>query len=139
MVGNVFKVCILFICLLGSGGSTVDAVSSGQKGQKTAYDYYVSGNALYREGQYGEAILAFRKSLELNPKHYYSRANLGAALGKTGQFGKAAAEFTFCISKKWGGVGDRVAFHFNRALALEAGGNATAALPDNLRVPPIIS
>jgi hypothetical protein len=130
MVGNVFKVCMLFICLTGSGGLTVDAASSAKKGQKTAYDYYLSGNALYSDGQYGEAILAFRKSLELNPKHYYSRANLGAALGKTGQFGKAAGEFTFCIRKKWGGVGDRVTFHFNRALALEAGANATAALDD---------
>jgi len=130
MVGNVFKVCILFICLLGSGVSTVGATASAQKDQRTAYDYYVIGNALYGDGRYGEAISAFRKSLELNPKFHYARANLGAALAKTGQFGKAADEYTFCIGKKWGGVGDRVAFHFNRALALEAGGDAEAAQGD---------
>ena len=54
MVGNIFKICILSICLLESGCSTVGAASSGQKDQKTAYDYYVSGNALYSDGRYGE-------------------------------------------------------------------------------------
>ena len=129
MVGKVFKVCILSVCLLTVDGKTVDAASE-QKDQKTAYDYYLSGNALYEDGKYSEAISAFRKSVDLDSKLYYACVNLGVALAKAGQLDKAVEAFTFCIDKKWGGVRDRFVFHFNRALALKAAGREQSALQD---------
>jgi hypothetical protein len=87
---------------------------------KTEYDYYLSGNALYKDGQYDKAIAAFQESVKVNPKYYFARVNLAVALAKTGRFDEAVGQFTFCISKEWGGDGDRFVFHFNRALALKA-------------------
>ncbi|UCE47368.1 MAG: tetratricopeptide repeat protein [Phycisphaerales bacterium] len=130
MIGNVFKVCVLSICFLLPICSTIGTASSAQRAPNTAYDYYLSGNALYRAGRHGEAVSAFRKSVELDPKYYYARANLGVALAKTGQFDKAAQQFTFCVSKKWGGESDRFVFHYNRALALKADGQSQSALND---------
>ena len=122
-------IAALSLCLFLTGCSN-GAVSSGQEGQKTAYDHFLSGNALYHDDRHGEAISAFKKSLELNPKYHYARINLGVALAKTGQFRTATREFTFCVSEKWGGVPDRFVFHFNRAIALQADGQAEAALND---------
>ncbi len=103
---------------------------AGQKDPKTAYDHYLSGNELCRDGRHGEAISAFRKSLALNPKYYYARVNLGTVLAQSGQFDKAVGEFTSCINRKWGGIPDRFACHLNRALALEAAGKTEAARKD---------
>jgi len=120
MVGNIFKVCILFICFFLPSCSTVGTASSAKRDPKTEYDYYLTGNARYEDGQYGKAISAFQKSVELDSGYYFARVNLGAALAKTGRFDEAVEQFTFCISKKWGGDRDRFVFHFNRALALKA-------------------
>jgi len=123
------SIAVLSVCLFLPARSD-GADSPGQTKQKTAYDHYLSGNALYHDDRHDEAISAFTKSLELNPKHHYTRANLGVALAKAGQFDKAVEQFTLCISEKWGGVPDRFVFHFNRALALHAGGQTEAALND---------
>lgn len=106
------------------------AGQSAGPNQTTAYDFYLSGNALCRNGQYDRAIAAFRKSLELNGKCHYTRVNLGVALAKSGQFDNALREFTFCVDNKWGGDPDRFVFHFNRVLALKAAGRMDAALDD---------
>ena len=130
MIRNIFKICILSIFLLLPSCSTVGTASSAQRDPKTEYDYYLNGNAYFRDGRYDKAVAAFEKSLELNPKYYFARVNLGVALAKTGQFDKAVQHFTFCISKKWGGDHDRFVFHFNRAVALKAGGQVQSALND---------
>jgi len=127
---NTSRILILSFCLLLSGCAIGDAKSTEADKPETAYDFYLSGNALYRDGKYDEAISAFRKSVERNGDYYFARINLGVVLAKTQEYSKAAQEFTFCIEKKWGSEPDRFAFFHNRALALHAGGDATSALKD---------
>jgi tetratricopeptide (TPR) repeat protein len=127
---NTFRTLILSFCLLLSNCAIGDAKATEASKPKTAYDFYLSGNALYRDGKYDEAISAFKKSVELNGDYYFARINLGAALAKTQEFKKAAEQFTFCIKKKWGADPDRFVFYHNRALALQAGGDAKSALKD---------
>lgn len=130
MTERALTTCVLSICLFLSNSSIGRAASTEQQDQKTAHDFYLSGNALYRAGEFGKAIAAFRKSIELNSRYYYARINLGVALANTGQFGEAVREFTFCIDKKWGSGQDRFVFHFNRSLALKSDGQASAAQND---------
>jgi len=127
---NTSRILILSSCLLLSGCAIGNAKSTEADNPKTAYEFYLSGNALYRDGKYDEAIWAFRKSVELNGDYYFARINLGVVLAKTQGFEKAAQEFTFCIEKKWGSEPDRFVFYHNRALAMQAGGDATSALKD---------
>ena len=127
---NTPRILILSFCLLLSGCAIGKAKSTEANEPKTAYDFYLSGNALYRDGKYDGAIRAFRKCVVLNGDYYFARINLGAALAKTQQFKRAAQEFTFCIEKKWGCESDRFAFYHNRALAMQAAGDATSALKD---------
>jgi hypothetical protein len=127
---NTSRILTLSFCLLLSNCAVGNARSTQANNPETAHDFYLSGNALYRDGKYDEAIRAFRKSVELNGDYYFARINLGAALAKTQEFKNAAQEFTFCINKKWGSGPDRFVFFHNRALALQAGGDATSALKD---------
>lgn len=115
-------VLLSFTCVIGGTNS------ANQKDQRTEYDHYLSGNALFRDGQNAKAISAFRQCVELDPKYHYARVNLGVALAKTGQLDKAVEQFTFCIDNKWGGDRDRFVFHFNRALALKSSGQSQSAL-----------
>lgn len=127
---NTFRILVLSFCLLLSNCAIGDAKVAEANKPKTAHDFYLSGNALYRDGKYDEAISAFRKSVELNADYYFARINLGAALAKTQEFDKAAQEFTFCIKKKWGSGPDRFVFYHNRALVTQASGDAILALKD---------
>jgi len=120
----------LAFCLLFSYGAIGTTGATERNKSKTAHDFYLSGNTLYRDGKYDEAIGAFRKSIALNGDYYFARINLGVALAKTQAYKKAAQEFTLCINKKWGCDSDRFAFYHNRALAAEAGGDSTLALND---------
>ncbi|MHC4435443.1 MAG: tetratricopeptide repeat protein [Planctomycetota bacterium] len=120
---------LAFCLLLSCGGIGTTEATDGNK-SKTAYDFYLSGNSLYRKGEYDEAVTAFRKSIALNVDYFFARINLGAALAKTREYKKAAQEFTFCIEKKWGCEYDRFAFYHNRALAAHAAGDSPLALND---------
>ncbi len=120
MNGKASKIFMLCIVSFSRASLFGAADSAKSKDLKTEYDHYLRGNALYEDGQYGKAISAFQKSVELDPRYYFARVNLGAALAKTGRFEEAVRQFTFCISKEWGGDRDRFIFHFNRALALKA-------------------
>ena len=127
---NTLRILVLLFCLLLSNCAIGNKEAVEANEQKTEHDFYLSGNALYRDGKYDEAIWAFGKSVELNGDYYFARINLGAAMAKTHKFKKATEEFTFCINKKWGSGPDRFVFYHNRALALQAGGDATSALKD---------
>lgn len=127
---NTCRILVLLLSLLLSNCAIGSAKSTEANKAKTAHDFYLSGNALFHDGKYSEAILAFKKAVELNGDYYFARINLGAALAKTRGFKKAVEEFTFCIKKKWGSGPDRFVFYHNRALAMQAGGDATSALKD---------
>lgn len=49
------------------------------------------GNELYRNGKLGEAILAYRQAVALQPEFPNARFNLGVALGDAGQCQEAAS------------------------------------------------
>jgi tetratricopeptide (TPR) repeat protein len=127
---NAPQVLILSFCLLLFDCEFLNASSTEQDSQKTTYDFYLSGNTFYHDGQYDKAIAAFRKSIALDPDYYYAHINLGAALAKTQEFKEAIQEFTFCIDKKWGSGADHFVFHFNRALARKEIGETRLALRD---------
>jgi len=127
---KMLHVLIAILSLFVFDSATLGAASKDKRNPKTAYDFYLSGNSLYGNGKYDEAIHAFEKSVQLNPDYYYARVNLGAALAKNQEFKEAIQEFTFCIDRKWGSGADHFVFYFNRALARKAGGEARSALRD---------
>ena len=124
------QVLISLFCLFVSGMATCDAASAGETNAKTAYDFYVSGNRLYHENKYDEAIDAFEKSVQRDPDFYFSRVNLGVAMAKKRQFRQAVQQFTFCIDEKYGSETDRFVFYFNRILAGSESGPAPSAQKD---------
>lgn len=127
---NNSRILILSFCLLLSDFAIGGAKSAAANTSKNSYDFYLSGNALYRDGKYAEAVSVFRKSVDLNRDYYFARINLGAAFAKRREFKKAAQEFTFCINKKWGSGPDRFVFHHNRSIAFHADGDTKSALKD---------
>ena len=127
---NTVPVLLLFASLLMLNGPVAGAGSTGEAYPKTEYDFYLSGNASFHRADYGEAISAFKKSVELNPDYYYAHVNLGVALARTQRFEAAIQEFTLCIDGKYGSGADRFAFYFNRALARKANGEMGLALSD---------
>ena len=127
---NDLKTTALCLCLVLFNYPILDAGSTDKTNPKTAYDFYLSGNTFYRNGQYDRAISEYRKSVELDPDYCYAHINLGAALAETEQFKEAVQEFTLCIDRKWGSEADRFVFYFNRALANREIGDTGAALRD---------
>lgn len=120
-----FQIIILFFCLLAS-----ETIHAGAASTETAYDFYVSGNRLYHEGKFGEAIQAFEQCVRLEPGYYFARNNLGVALAKKQDFKRALQQFSVCIDKKWGTQADRFVLYFNREIVHQAGGQARSAQKD---------
>jgi tetratricopeptide (TPR) repeat protein len=58
----------------------------------SAIDHYNTGAALHARGETAAAIEAYRQALRLNPRHYDSHFNLGAALWDLDQHDEAIAE-----------------------------------------------
>jgi len=58
------------------------------------------GNALLGRGAAGDAVLAFRKALDLVPAHEEAGFNLGAALAEAGRLDEAIAAFRALIAAK---------------------------------------
>jgi len=127
---NALQIFISFFFPLLFNCAILNAGSMEKNNQKTAYDFYLHGNASYHNGQYGKAITAFRKSVELDPNYYYAHINLGVALVKAQEFNEAIQKFTFCINKKWGSGADQFVLYFNRALAWKEIGQTRSALRD---------
>jgi hypothetical protein len=115
---------LLFNCGIPRAGS------ADRGDQKTAHDFYLSGNVFCCSGQYDEAIAALRESVRLDPDYYYAQVNLGVALAKSQKFAEAIETFTFCINKKWGSQTDRFIFYFNRAIANDEAEDAKSAQRD---------
>jgi len=131
MVGaNTLGVFLLLVQVLVGNEVSRHAGSIAENGRRTAYDLYLSGNASFRDGDFEEAVVAFRKSVELDPGYGYAQANLGIALAKTRRFEEAIAAFTRCIDGPFGSGADRFVFHVNRALARRAHGQRQAAERD---------
>jgi tetratricopeptide (TPR) repeat protein len=120
-----FQIIILFFCLLA-----LETIHAGAASTETAYDFYVSGNRLYHEGKFDEAIQAFEQCIRLEPGYYFARNNLGAAMAKNRDFEQALQQFSVCIGKKWGTRADRIVFYFNRALTHQACGQTQIAQKD---------
>ena len=118
----------LHLLVLGTGSLRADPIAKGK--QKTAYDFYVQGNACCHKGNYDEAIAALRKAVRLEPGYYFAQVNLGVALAKKQQFKEAIRIFTRCMESKRGAGADRFAFCFNRALARRQSGQTAAAHQD---------
>ncbi len=123
-------ILVVLLCLLEFGVTTVDAASTEKDNEKTAFDFYESGNRLYHDGQYDEAIRAFEQSIRLESGYYFARNNLGVAMAKKQDFKRALQQFTLCIDKKWGTQADRIVFYFNRALVHQASGQTQSAQKD---------
>ena len=51
------------------------------------------GMALFREGQFDEAMARYQQALKINPDYYSAHDNLGVALVKRGQLDEAMAQF----------------------------------------------
>jgi hypothetical protein len=104
---SALQILVLSIYFLLFNCAILNAGAIENDNQKTAYDFYLSGNASYRNGDCDKAISDFRKSVELDPDYYYARINLGVALAGVQKLEEAIQEFTFCIDKKWGSEADR--------------------------------
>ena len=115
---KLLQILILFSFLLFNH-TILCAGSAGKEDQGTAYDFCLSGNAYYHDGQYDQAIAAFRESIRLDPDCYYAHINLGVTLAKSQKLTEAIEAFTFCTNKKGGSQTDRCVFYLNRAVASE--------------------
>jgi len=127
---NALQILVLSFYLLLLSCAVLNASSTEEDNRKTAYDFYLSGNTSYHNGEYDKAIAAFRKSVELDPDYYYAHNNLGVAQAEIQEFEEAIQKFTFCINEKWGSGADRFVFNFNRALARKENGEMGSALRD---------
>lgn len=123
------QVLITFTYLFLFQIATFGASSSADT-TKTAYDFYVSGNRLYDNGKYDDAVRAFEQSVQLDPDYYFARINLGVAMAKNREFSQAIQNFTYCIDEKCGSEADRFVFYFNRALARKESGQTQSTQKD---------
>ncbi len=64
---------------------------------KTAQTWISLGDALMDSGRYGEAIDAYQKGLELDPKNVNARVDMGTCYRGVKQFDKAAEEYRKAI------------------------------------------
>jgi len=125
-----FLTLLTMVCSLASSVVSGDVAVAERLASKTAYDLYLSGNALCHEGDYRGAVSSFRQSIDREPGYHYAHANLGFALAKLQRCAEAIEEFTFCIDAGHGSGADRVVFHFNRARAYRQDGQLEAAKRD---------
>ena len=76
---------LLFSCLIVFSANLVLANSSK--------DWFEKGNSFQNEGAYQDAVEAYEKSAELNPKYWVVYQNLGLAYQKLRNFEKASEAF----------------------------------------------
>jgi len=74
--------------------TSVSRPDAGEVGRvKDFWAAYNRGNALRAQGDFAQAVPAFRKALELNPSHEDSLYYLGTSLFEIGEYQRAANEF----------------------------------------------
>jgi tetratricopeptide (TPR) repeat protein len=80
-----------------------EEVEKSAKGAKSseykskAIEHIMEGNRLREQGQYQEAIAAFDKAIELDPKHSTPYNNKGSVLNKLGKYEEAIAAYDKAI------------------------------------------
>ncbi|MGZ3649151.1 MAG: tetratricopeptide repeat protein [Syntrophales bacterium] len=112
---------ILFsICLIYATFSIADVKTSS---------WVEKGVALVMEGKYNEAIEAFDKAIELNPKDAVAYNNRGAAYGQTGNYKQQIEDSTKALQMN---PKDAVAFN-NRGVAYGELGNYQQEIEDCTR------
>ena len=77
-----------------SGDHAAPSDSSSHSGQQSSNaestpEDYLQGIDAAKQGCHREAVAAFRRSVENNPDHAPSHANLGAALANMGEYAEA--------------------------------------------------
>lgn len=86
-MNNIQKSIIWMIALLFCGGTVV--------AQKAERKNVREGNKLYKNEQYTESEIAYRKSLEVNPRSVEGTFNLGNALYKQNKLEEAVEQYQF--------------------------------------------
>lgn len=81
----------VMVCLLSTG------LMFGQKAERKNVR---EGNKLYKNKKYTEAEIAYRKSLEVNPRSKEGCYNLGNALYKQGKFPEAAKQYQIAAAQE---------------------------------------
>ncbi|MDR0536770.1 MAG: tetratricopeptide repeat protein [Tannerellaceae bacterium] len=72
------------------------AAAFAQKAERSAIR---EGNKLYADGKFTESEIAFRKSIEVNPRSVEGTFNLGNALYKEGKFPEAAEQYQLVLGQ----------------------------------------
>ena len=85
---RIFRKVKLFSLILFLCAGTVSAQKAERKNVR-------EGNKLYESEKYTESEIAYRKSLEVNPRSTEGTYNLGASLYKQGKFPEAAEQYLF--------------------------------------------
>lgn len=86
---KLFSVIGLLLCASG--------VASAQKAERK---HVREGNSLYKNEKYTESEIAYRKSLEVNPKSSEGNYNLGNSLYKQGKYDEAAKQYQQTIAQE---------------------------------------
>lgn len=86
---KLFSVIGLLLCTSG--------IASAQKAERK---HVREGNDLYKNEKYTESEIAYRKSLEANPKSAEGNYNLGNSLYKQGKYDEAAKQYLQTIAQE---------------------------------------
>ena len=108
---------ICSVCLIYATSSVADVKTSS---------WVEKGVALVMEGKYNEAIEAFNKAIELNPKDAVAYNNRGAAYGQTGNYKQQIEDSSKALQLN---PKDAVAFN-NRGVAYGELGNYEQEIED---------
>ncbi len=72
---------------------TAGLVGCSKDPEKEKQAYFASGNALYEQGKFGDAVVEYRNALKADPKFGEARLKLAEAYLKTGDTRRAGQEF----------------------------------------------
>jgi len=82
---------------IAKAGKTEQDQYSGAINRLSAIDWFDKGYALQIAGRYQEAIRAYTRAIELNPKYSGPYCNRGAAYGNLGEYERAIEDFDKAI------------------------------------------
>ena len=73
--------------------TTAFCCTNGMFAQKAERSHIRKGNKLYKEEKYTESEIAYRQSIEVNPRSVEGSYNLGNALYKQEKYPEAAEQY----------------------------------------------